>query len=207
MENTLQRRTYKTPFSANYWKAAAGEFKSLKKIVVASVFIALIMAIGRFFIPIPVMGGQRIYFTFFVKALGTIIYGPLVGSSAAAISDLIGAMLFPSGPFFIGYTISAFLESLIYGMFLYRTKITIFKIFSAKLIINLFVNAFLGSCWWAIMYGKVFWPVFIARVPKNIILLPIEVLVMYLFFTMIIPIMKKMRVIDYSPFDKKINWF
>ncbi len=209
MENTLQPSIYKSPLSPNFWREATGELQSIKKIILCAVFVALTMAIGRFFIPIPVMGGQRIYFTFFVKALGTVIYGPVVGGIASAVGDIIGALLFPTGPFFIGYTISAFLGTFIYGLFFYRQKITIFKIFMAKFTVNIFVNIFLGSLWIYLMNreSKLFWPLVIARAPKNIILLPIEVLVMYLFFSMIIPIMRKMKVIDYAPFDGKINWF
>ena len=207
MENTLQNRIYKSPLVSGYWKTASSELKSIKMIITAAIFIALRTAIARFFIPLPVMGGQRIYFTFFVNALGTIIYGPVVGGIASAVSDLIGALLFPTGPFFIGYTISSFMGSFIYGLFLYRTRITVFKIFLAKFTVNMFVNVFLGSLWSSMMYGKVFWPLFIARIPKNIIMLPIEVLIMYLFFTLIIPIMKKIKVINYSPFDEKIKWF
>ena len=209
MENTLQSKLYKSSLSPSFWKKAAGEIKSIKQIILSAIFVAITMAIARFFIPIPVMGGQRIYFTFFVKALGTVIYGPIVGGIAAAVGDIIGAILFPTGPFFIGYTISAFLGTFIYGLFFYRQKITIFKIFMAKFTINIFVNSFLGSLWIYLMNreSKLFWPLFLARLPKNIILLPIEVLVMYLFFTMIIPIMKKMKVINYAPFDGKINWF
>lgn len=207
MENTLQNRVYKTPFSLDYWRTSANELKSVKMIILAAIFIALRTAVARFFIPLPVMGGQRIYFTFFINALGTVIYGPVVGGIASAVSDLIGAILFPTGPFFIGYTISSFMGSFIYGLFLYRTKISVLKIFLAKFTVNMFVNVFLGSLWSSIMYGKVFWPLLVARTPKNIIMLPIEVLIMYLFFTIIIPIMKKMKVIDYSPFDEKIKWF
>ncbi len=38
------------------------------------------------------------------------------------LADLIGATLFPAGPFFAGFTLSAFLTGLIYGLILYKRE-------------------------------------------------------------------------------------
>ena len=209
--NKQEQKLFKTPFTPGYWKTASGELKSVKMIVIAAVFIALRTAVARFFIPLPVMGGQRIYFTFFVNALGTVIYGPVVGGLASAVSDLIGAIFFPTGPFFFGYTITSFMGSFIYGLFFYKTKISVAKIFCAKLTVNAFVNVFLGSLW-PLMMNKTFsFPMLltsmIARTPKNIIMLPFETIIMYLFISLVLPILKREKLIKVIPYDKKIGWF
>ncbi|MEG0898228.1 MAG: folate family ECF transporter S component [Oscillospiraceae bacterium] len=207
MQNEINSTIYKTPFTKSYWKDAFSELKSVKKIIIAALFIALTLVVRSFFIPIPVMGGQRIYFTFFVKALGAVIYGPILSGISGGISDLIGALLFPSGPFFIGYTITSILSSFIYGIFLYRVKLTVVRIFLAKFSVNILANVLVNSLWSAILMGKGYWLLVIARLPKNLILLPFEVAIMVTFFAIMIPITKKQKVINYSPFEKKITWF
>ena len=52
--------------------------------------------------------------------LSAIILGPKYSTVLAGLADLIGALLFPFGSFFIGYTISALLTGLVYGLFLYN---------------------------------------------------------------------------------------
>lgn len=207
MSKELQTNTFKTPFSAEYWHEAFSELKSIKKLTIAALFIAITLVVRSFFIPIPVLGGQRIYFTFFVKALGTIIYGPILGAITGAMSDYIGAMLFPTGAFFIGYTITSAVSSFLYGIFLYKTKLTITKIFLSKLSVNLIGNVLLNSLWSVILMGNGFWVIALARLPKNLILLPIETFIMYIVFKIMIPIMKQEKVIDYSPIQDKIKWF
>ena len=206
-----EARLFKTPFTPTYWRVASKELSSVKMLIIAALFIALRTAIARFYIPLPVMGGQRVYFTFFINALGTVIYGPVVGGLASAVSDLIGAIFFPTGPFFIGYTITSFMGSFIYGLFLYRAKITVARLFFAKLSVNMFVNVFLGALWPLMMNKKFTLPMFMtsmaARLPKNLIMLPVETVILVLFFGLIIPILKRERIIKTTPFEGKIKWF
>lgn len=195
---------FKTPFSINYWKNAINEFKGLESLILISVLIALRIVIGMYFINIS--SNIRIYFTFIIVALSGLIFGPIVGMVSGGISDLIGFMLFPSGAFFIGYTISAILSGFIFGLFLYRTKITIFKLLLSKFLVNFIVNSILGTLWRVIMTSnytmEYFLLDFIPRLTKNMILLPIEVIILFLLFRRMIPILKDKNLISMETPDK-----
>lgn len=195
---------FKTPFSINYWKNAINEFKALESLILISVLIALRIVIGMYFINIS--SNIRIYFTFIIVALSGLIFGPIVGMVSGGISDLIGFMLFPSGAFFIGYTISAILSGFIFGLFLYRTKITIFKLLLSKFLVNFIVNSILGTLWRVIMTSnytmEYFLLDFIPRLTKNMILLPIEVIILFLLFRRMIPILKDKNLISMETPDK-----
>ena len=91
----------------DYWKAAAGSFKSVRMLAVCAMFIALRIAIGAVFIPVG--ENLRVYFTYAVTALGASIYGPLMALAEGFISDILGYFIAPSGGFFPGYTLSAML--------------------------------------------------------------------------------------------------
>ncbi len=198
---------FKTPFSKNYWSESSKEMKSIKSLAVVAILIALEIVISTIYIPLPVYGTQRIYFSFIIVALIGMLYGPIVSLWAAFIGDLLGFMIHPQGAFFFGYTITAICGALIFSFFLYRTKITITKIIICKLTINILVNVCMNSLWDSILLGSGYFPLMIARIPKNLLMLPIEVLMLCTIFTMVIPVLKREHLLKYAPFDKKIKWF
>ncbi len=186
---------FKTPFSVRYWKEACGELKKTKMLVVTALFIALKISMSYLFIPIPGINGQRISISFFVVALTSMVCGPVLGGMAGMISDLIGAHLFPTGPFFFGYTITATVSSFIYGLFFYRAKISVTRIFICKLLVNMLAHVGLNSLWRAMITNVDFTTIAILNLPKNIIMLPIETFLLYLFFKALAPILKRENLI------------
>ena len=115
---------YSVPLSRSYWKCAAQEWKSLRVLALAALFVALRVVLGSFYIPLPVsLGTQRVYFTFFVNAFGSYLYGPLVGLAVGGVTDIVSFLLHPTGGFFFGYTLTSMAGSFLYGLFLYEKKI------------------------------------------------------------------------------------
>ena len=51
----------------------------------------------------------KIGFNFVPVAVAALLYGPLGGAIVAAMGDFLGAILFPIGPYFPGFTFTAFL--------------------------------------------------------------------------------------------------
>src|SRR5690625_4693365 len=97
----------------------------------------------------------RVTFGFLPSAIIGALFGPWIAGTAGALTDLIGIFLFNrSGVFFIGFTLSAFLGSAIYGLFLHRKNIKLSHVVGAVVVITLFVNLFLNSLWLVLFYGK-----------------------------------------------------
>ncbi|MDD3191384.1 MAG: folate family ECF transporter S component [Bacilli bacterium] len=187
------------PFSKAYWKTAAMEWKSLKKIVFASFIIALVIVFSFFSKTLHLeLFERKIYFSFVPMSLLALLFGPTVAIAGGFIADIIGFMLLPNGVFFPGYTLSSILGALIYALFFYRSKITILRIFLAKFCVNIFVNAILGALWLKMMTPEstVYMVKLVSGLIKNIILLPFEVIILYLFFTAIIPIFKQFQLLS-----------
>ena len=122
----------------------------LKKVILAGLLIAVGVILNRFIsIKTPILS---ISLTFIPHILSGILLGPWWSMITAAMTDLIGALLFPFGPYFVGYTISAALAGLIYGLMLYRKKKVSRKKFLVKLIFAVLLvivicNALLNSLW------------------------------------------------------------
>jgi len=58
----------------------------------------------------------RLSFGFIPLAIAAMMFGPGYACAVGAIADLLGAILFPSGPFWPGFTVVAGLCGLLYGM-------------------------------------------------------------------------------------------
>jgi len=117
---------------------------------------------------------------------GAILLGPKWSIMIAVLGDIIGAILFPMGSFFIGFTISAALTGLIYGIFLYKggkKKISdmnfLFRIIISSVLVLLVVNLLLNSYWLNIMLNKAWKTLVSARLIKELIMLPVQVLAIY----------------------------
>lgn len=98
------------------------------------------------------------------------------------LGDLIGATLFPTGPFFIGYTISTVIAGFIYGALLYQKtshsltqKQLIMRAIIATILVAIIVNMGLNTLWTSITSGKAFWPLLGTRIVKQLLMVPIHV--------------------------------
>jgi ECF transporter S component (folate family) len=117
----------------------------------------------------------RIGFGFIPIAFSAILFGPFIGGLAAAISDILGMMIFPKGPYFPGFTLSAFLTGAIYGLFLYKKPVTIVNISKSVLLITIFVDLGLTTLWLYMTTGEAAAALFIPRTLKSAIMLPVQV--------------------------------
>jgi len=86
----------------------------------------------------------------------------------------------PTGPFFPGFTISGILGGLIYGLVLYKRKITLPRVILANALVTVFVNMLLNTYWLTLLYGSAYMAIFPARIIKELILLPINVAIFYI---------------------------
>lgn len=190
------------PFSAAYWHAAAREMKSVRKLTVAALCIALCVALSA--IPsVPLWGGAKITWGFLARAVCAWVCGPVLGVVFAVAEDLLSFFLTGGGgyPFFPGYTLTTMLGVLIYALFFYKAKITICRVFLAKLLTNI-ENVLLGALWMAILNSNgqfsiaTWYATATGSALKNIICLPFQTLLLVILFTALRPMLTKMELVD-----------
>ena len=137
--------------------------------VVLSRFVSIatsITKIGFGFVPIMLAGA---------------LYGAPGGCVVALLSDIIGALLFPQGSFFIGFSISAALGGAVLGLCFGKHKSrTLLGILLAYGIYGLTVTLGANALCIAYLYGTPY----IALLPKRLIqlavMLPVQTVVTYL---------------------------
>lgn len=196
---------YKTPFSPAYWRQACASFRDLRGMMFAALMIAVCIILGRF--SIPVTDGLRITFGFLARALCALVYGP-VGVMVFAVAEDTLSFILTSGngsPYFPGYMITTLLGCLIYALFFYRARITVARIFTAKLLTNL-LNVFLGSLWSAILYSKGYWFYMTTSAWKNAALLIPQTIMLIVLFQALLPALHRMYIIP-KQVDGRIRLF
>jgi len=176
-------------FQKEFWKSSADRLKSTKYLAFMAVMIALKVVLRSLYIPVG--ENLRITFTYLLTAVEASIIGPAAGLLSGTLTDLITAMLFPSGPFFAGYTLSAAVGELIYALFLYRRKISVLRLGLAKLCVNMLVNVGLNSLWSYMLYSKGYIYYLSKNFVKNILILPIEIIGMVLMFNLLLPLIHR----------------
>ena len=188
-ENIIQRRYFKTPFSADYWRQAFSELKNTRALVFAALILALRIAMKP--LRIPIAADVNITFGFIVNALGSMVYGPVVATLSGALSDTLGYLVSPSGAYYFPFILLEMAGSLIFALFLYSTDITPVRLMLSKFCVNLFVNILLNEPimiqYYRLFYTTVYQPFVWVRIVKNIVMLPIESVLLMIFFRAMIP--------------------
>lgn len=164
--------------------------------ILAAMLLALLIVLSRFLsIKTPIV---VISLSFVPIMMCAIWLGPKYSLAVAALGDLIGAILFPFGAYFPGYTLSQLLTGLIYGLFLYKKqgqdmtdgKFIMRLILSSILVLGL-INIVLTSVWVHMTSGKAYIAVMAGRVTTQVIMLPIQVVTIFVLEKLIRPITQK----------------
>lgn len=200
--------TFKNPFSLAYWKKAFTELKSTKKIVTLGMLFSLVLLSK--FISLPSgFANLNISLGFIFLAIIGYIYGPVVSFIIGASSDIIGYFINQSAYVFnLGYTLQAALACFVYGILFYKTRMTFSKVLLSRIIINFVLNVLMGSYLMIIVYyqgGTITSEQILASfrvyalvysLPKNIICLLPQSILLYAIIKVISPILSRFNYIS-----------
>lgn len=158
--------------------SSAKEFTDLRCITLLAMFGAMSIVIGLnlSFMPTETI---RISFTFLPNEFVYYLFGPFVGAIFAAAMDVLTFIVRPAGPFFYGFTISAILTGIFYGIAFYKKPLSLKRIIIAKVIYSLVFHIGLNTYWLSILYGNGFIAILPGRVLKAAIMFPIETILLF----------------------------
>ena len=184
-----------------YWHDAALELKNTRSIAFASLIVVLRVVVKAF--EIPIAAGLNITFDCYVNSLGSLIYGPVVGLCVGAVSDTLGYMIFPKGLYFFPFIFVEMLSSFIFGVFFWKRQLSVTRVLAAKFSVNLICNIILTSLfmkWEYVLYmdprANTYNIVNLVRIVKNLVLFPVESVLIVLVLGAFIPALKSMKMIS-----------
>ncbi len=154
----------------------------IKKIIFVSMMLACNIVLSRFFsIKTPFL---VVSFSFVPLLLTAYILGYKSAIFVGLFGDLIGALLFPMGAYFPGFTVSGALMGLVYGTVLYNKKPykgkgLIIRLIISSVISCLLISGALNTFWLYIISKKAFLVLLPTRLIKELIMIPVQVITMY----------------------------
>lgn len=176
-----------------YFREAAKMFARTKILAFASAICALRIAVKS--ISLPLGAGLHLSFDCYINAVGSLVYGPLVALAVGAVSDTVGAVLFPQGVYFFPYIFVEMSSGFIFALFLWRKKLSSPRLLIAKFTVNFFCNILLTSLfqkWYYAMFEaeKVYYIVNAARIVKNLVLFPLEATLICMLLNALLPALR-----------------
>jgi len=166
---------------------------TVKQITIMALLIAIEIILSRLLaIPTPIV---KISLNFLPIVMMAIILGPIYAGIGAAMGDFIGAMLFPFGAYFPGFTVTAFLIGFTYGIFLYKRElegnIGFIRIFCAAVFVTVLIQLGIETLWVAIIavanpesghevIGQAYKALLLTRAVRTAIMLPVQVVLIRL---------------------------
>ncbi len=151
-----------------------------EQIAVLGVLMGLRIALSRFSIMIG--PNNRLAFGFIIASIIGLLFGPWVAGFAGAGTDLLTSFLFgvQGGPYFVGFTITAFVGGAVYGLFLHRKEIKWQHVLLAVLVNSLLTNLVMNTIWVNMLFGTPIKVLLATRIPQNLIMAPIRFTLIYL---------------------------
>lgn len=149
--------------------------QNVRLIVTMALMVALQIVLSRFLsINTETF---KIGFGFVPIFITAVLYGPIEAGLVAVLADVVGATLFPSGPFFPGFTLTSFCTGLTFGLLLHK-KQTIARIALSTAINQLILGLLVNTFWLSILYTTPFLEQMYLRIVQCLILIPVEFVVM-----------------------------
>lgn len=153
----------------------------LRKIITAGLLLATMIVLDRFVaINTPIVS---IGFAFIPTILSAMLLGPVWTPILAVLCDILGCLIKPFGAYFWGYTLTALISGVLYGIILNKTykksvKQFLWRIILACVLVSLICNCTLNTLWVIMTTKKAFTVLLPTRLIKEAILLPMRIVIM-----------------------------
>lgn len=188
-------------FSAAYWRDAAANVKNVRMLALAAMVVALRVVCKMF--EVPIAPGLNINLAGIFNCVGAMVYGPVVGVLGAIVSDPLGYLVHPDGPYFLPFMLVDMSSSFIFGLMFWRRRPTVGRTMVAKFTVNMVSNILLTSAimkWnYYIFYGvekaEAYSLINLTRIVKNLVMFPIEAILLAVVLGALIPALSRLRLL------------
>lgn len=166
-----------------FFISSAKELKVTKNMVLCGMLAALSIVLS-YSTSIAVTPNIHIGFSGIPNRIVDFLFGPITGCLFGGMMDILKFLIKPMGAFFFGYTLNAMLGGFIYGIFLYKQPIKVWKILIAEILVKMIINCGLGTLWNSMTIGKAFMVLLPERLLKNILQIPVDTIILYFVLTL-----------------------
>ncbi len=118
------------------------------------------------------------------------LFGPWIGAIFGGTMDIVKWFISGDGNFFPGFTITAMLGAVIYGLFLYNKPLRITNVILSQLLVKIVCNLVLNTLWLNMLYGQAIAAILPGRIISNAVMLPIDCFIMYVMLKAVSKVIK-----------------
>lgn len=171
---------------------SASNFEKVRSLVIMALLTALIIVLDQPFLSLQLGNGLKINFLFVPITLSAMFYGPIPCALVCVAGDLLGVLLTGKGVVVQLLLVEA-VRGIILGFILFKKEPVLSRFVLSQSVANLFVNMCLNT---AVLMQVGYLPksnIFLAistRLTKNIVLLPLEILILFFFVNSLFKAMK-----------------
>ena len=171
------------PFVAyNYKEVSLIFMKSKSKnnlvtLIVCAMLVALEVVLSRFFS--YATAELKIGFAFIPVVIAAILFGPYQAAIVAGTADLVGALMFPIGAYFPGFTLSAALAGFMFGAIFRKSRklpAVIIAVVSTQIVRSLLLD----TLWLTFLTKNPFLAQLVIRLPQVAIMTVVQIVVIAL---------------------------
>ena len=199
-------------FSAAYWKEATGNLKSTRMLALAAMIVAL-RAVCKM-LEIPLAPGLNINVAGLFNSVGAMVYGPVVGVVGAIVSDPLGYLLHPDGPYFLPFMLVDMSSSFIFGLLFWKRRLTVGRAMGAKFAVNMVSNVVLTSVimkWYYLVFfgvekAEAYNLINLTRIVKNLVMFPVEAILIAVVLGALSPALYRLRMLPEKP-ELRLKWW
>ena len=146
---------------------SARTLRRTQTLTTVGLFLAIQMVLSSYGV-IQLNDSLKISLAHLALAPTAMLFGPVAAALQGALSDILGFLLKPTGPYFPGFTISAALGGVIYGAFLFESDRRLWQI----------VHIALNTFFLTMLYGPSQAAMLPVRALKNAMQFPIDCLLL-----------------------------
>lgn len=161
--------------------------KLLPMLVTLALLVAIEIILSRFLS--FAQWNIKFSFAFIPVVIAGILYGPFASAVVGGLSDFLGAVLFPIGAYFPGFTLTSMLTGFVLGLFLYK-KQSIGRIVAATLINQFFGSLLLNSFWISVLYGSSYLALLSTRAIQSVAMSIVTIIVVSVICKELVPRLK-----------------
>ncbi|WP_022763969.1 folate family ECF transporter S component [Butyrivibrio sp. XPD2006] len=181
---------------------SVNELKKIQVLCFCGVMGAVAIVLGTV-ATIKVGDFLRIGFSSIPNQIIAYLFGPWVGAIFGGAMDIIKFFINPTGEFFPGYTLTAIVAGIIYGLFLYKRPVKLWRVIAAEACVKVFCNLGLNTLWVMMTTGNAFKAIMVPRIAANAGKLPADVIILMILLPVVNKVIKPALSINLKSFNKK----
>ncbi len=131
---------------------SVGGVFSVYNTVIMGMLVAISVILGQFSI-YATSTFKAVSFEYLPGAVVACLFGPWAAIAFGVASDTAKFIARPTGPYFIGFTLSEIVTYFVFACFFYRQKITVWKVIISRIIVIAIVYMGLNYIWLSIIAG------------------------------------------------------